>query len=89
MDFISTRSLNPVSIEEALLSGTAKDGGLYLPSEIPKIDRNDFLEADDYVSFSNSMLSPFFRDSSLEECLQDIVTKSFNFPVQMLSLINI
>ena len=47
MDFISTRSLNPVSIEEALLSGTAKDGGLYLPSEIPKIDRNDFLEADD------------------------------------------
>ena len=88
MDFISTRSLNPVSIEEALLSGTAKDGGLYLPSEIPKIDRNDFLEADDYVSFSNAMLSPFFRDSSLEECLEDIVTKSFNFPVQMTSLDN-
>ena len=56
MDFISTRSLNTVSIEEALLSGTAKDGGLYLPSEIPKIDRNDFLEPDDYVSFSNACL---------------------------------
>ena len=55
MQYISTRTLNKVTIEEALLSGTADDGGLYLPNTIPKIDQNDFMELDDYASFSSNM----------------------------------
>ena len=70
MEYISTRSLNKVTIEEALLSGTANDGGLYLPNRIPKIDKNDFMKIDDYATFSTRMLSPYFYRSILEESLE-------------------
>ena len=83
MEYISTRSLNKVTIEEALLSGTANDGGLYLPKRIPKIDQNDFMKIDDYATFSTRMLSPYFYGSILEESLERIVNQSFNFSVQI------
>ena len=88
MNFISTRSSKSVSIEQALLSGTADDGGLYLPNEIPKINPDDFIDLDDYAAFSTAMLYPYFRDSLLEECLDSVVSGSFNFPIELSSLDN-
>ena len=88
MQYISTRTLNKVTIEEALLSGTADDGGLYLPNTIPKIDQNDFMELDDYASFSSNMLYPYFIGSTLEESLDRIIKQSFNFPVRLRSIDN-
>ena len=88
MQYISTRTLNKVTIEEALLSGTADDGGLYLPNTIPKIDQNDFMELDDYASFSSKMLYPYFIGSTLEESLDRIIKQSFNFPVRLRSIDN-
>ena len=88
MNFISTRSSKSVSIEQALLSGTADDGGLYLPNEIPKINPDDFIDLGDYAAFSTAMLSPYFRDSLLEECLDSVVSGSFNFPIELSSLDN-
>ena len=36
MDYISTRGQDgPLGYEEALLSGLARDGGLYLPTDYP------------------------------------------------------
>ena len=86
MEFTSTRSSKSVSIEEALLSGTADDGGLYLPNEIPQIDLNDFSNFVDYVSFSTAMLYPYFSDSLLSQELENIVTRSFNFPIHLRGL---
>jgi len=83
MEYISTRALKKVTIEEALLSGTAGDGGLYLPNEIPKIDLNSFRELDDYASFSTRMLSPYFQGSILEKSLERIVSEAFNFSVRL------
>ena len=39
----STRSSTEqaVSFEEAIITGLAKDGGLFIPSEIPQISSND------------------------------------------------
>ena len=88
MEFTSTRSSKSVSIEEALLSGTADDGGLYLPNEIPKIDLNDFNDFDDYASFSAAMLCPYFSDSLLGQELENIVIRSFNFPIHLRRLDN-
>ena len=88
MEFTSTRSSKSVSIEEALLSGTADDGGLYLPNEIPKIDLNDFNDFDDYASFSAAMLCPYFSDSLLGQELENIVIRSFNFPIRLRRLDN-
>jgi len=88
MEYISTRALNKATIEEALLSGTASDGGLYLPNEIPKIDLNDFSQLDDYASFSSRMLSPYFYNSMLEESLERIISESFNFSVRLRNIDN-
>ena len=88
MNFISTRSSKSVSIEQALLSGTADDGGLYLPNEIPNINPDYFIDLDDYAAFSTAMLYPYFRDSLLEECLDSVVSGSFNFPIELSSLDN-
>ncbi|HKK86464.1 MAG TPA: hypothetical protein VJ942_13185, partial [Roseovarius sp.] len=42
MKYISTRGQAPVlSFEEAMLTGLARDGGLYLPQEIPVMSAGD------------------------------------------------
>ena len=39
MRYISTRGTAPIlSFEEAMLSGLARDGGLYVPQTIPTLD---------------------------------------------------
>ena len=39
MDYISTRGLSPaVDSAQAVLSGLAPDGGLYMPEAIPAFD---------------------------------------------------
>ncbi|XP_038608843.1 threonine synthase-like 2 isoform X1 [Tachyglossus aculeatus] len=41
MRYVSTRGLTPdVDFEEALFSGFAPDGGLYMPAEIPQLDED-------------------------------------------------
>ena len=52
MYFVSTKTNLQVSIEEAIFSGTAPDGGLYIPTNIPKINLEDFKEVDNYQQFS-------------------------------------
>ena len=42
MKFISTKNKIEVEAEEAIFSGTAADGGLFMPSIIPKVEPNDF-----------------------------------------------
>ena len=40
MDYISTRGQDgPLGFEQALLSGLARDGGLYLPVEWPRFSK--------------------------------------------------
>ena len=81
MNFISTKGTSIASIEEALMSGTSEDGGLYMPESIPKINIEELMTIDNYQEFSYQLLSHFFKDSSLEDDLKDIVNQAFNFPV--------
>ena len=42
MKYISTRGVAPaLSFEEAMLTGLALDGGLYVPAHIPKLTKED------------------------------------------------
>ncbi len=42
MQYVSTRGQAPVlSFEEAMLTGLARDGGLYVPAEIPQLSHGD------------------------------------------------
>ena len=44
MKYISTRGLAPaLTFEEAMLTGLALDGGLYVPEYIPKVTKNQIL----------------------------------------------
>ena len=42
MQFVSTRGKQPVNLDTALVNGIADDGGLYVPTELPRFDLSDF-----------------------------------------------
>ena len=53
MRYISTRGTAPVlNFEEAMLSGLARDGGLYVPETIPQLSADDIasMEGQSYES---------------------------------------
>ncbi|MEC9374804.1 MAG: threonine synthase [Pseudomonadota bacterium] len=86
MDFISTRGAGPVGIEDAIMSGTATDGGLYVPSKLPNHKVEDFSLNDPIHVFASRFLSPFFHRSYLEPHLEAICEESFNFPLPLTDL---
>ncbi|GIT37961.1 MAG: hypothetical protein Ct9H300mP6_18290 [Gammaproteobacteria bacterium] len=51
-----------------------------MPESIPKLNE-ELMTIDNYQEFSYQLLSHFFKDSSLEDDLKDIVNQAFNFPV--------
>ena len=81
MKFISTKNKIEVEAEEAIFSGTAPDGGLFMPSMIPKVEPNDFKDTDNFQLFSNKMLSFFFKETILESKLDAVVSEALNFSV--------
>lgn len=75
MLYTSTRDNSVrVSSAQAIVQGISKDGGLFVPTEIPKIDA-DFineLSSLDYISRAKKVLSLYltdFTDSELDECV--------------------
>ena len=76
MYFVSTKTNLQVSIEEAIFSGTAPDGGLYIPTNIPKINLEDFKEVDNYQQFSTQFLSPFFINNGVSPVTESPYTHS-------------
>ena len=62
MQYISTRgSDGPLSFEDALLNGLARDGGLYLPVEIPSFTSDEIAAMADmsYVEVAGQVMSRF------------------------------
>ncbi|MDH3978293.1 MAG: threonine synthase, partial [Gammaproteobacteria bacterium] len=83
MKFISTRTHQQVRLEQAIMSGTAPDGGLYVPETLPTFSIEDFDGADagSLAEIAAVFLAPFFAGSSLEGDLQSICNDALNFPV--------
>jgi threonine synthase len=62
MKYISTRGNAPVlSFEEAMLSGLARDGGLYVPQTIPQMSAADIaaLAGQPYEEIAFRVMKPF------------------------------
>ena len=62
MEYISTRGKDgPVSFEQALLNGLARDGGLYLPVEWPRFSEQDIqnMKAMSYHEVAGAVMSRF------------------------------
>ena len=74
MKYISTRGNDgPLGFEEALLSGLARDGGLYLPTSWPSFSASEIraMRGKPYVEIAGQIMSRF-TDGELHE---DQITK--------------
>lgn len=82
MKYISTRNTENdilVSSATAIKQGIAEDGGLFVPTEIPTIDKNFVTELSDLPYFERAarILSLFLTDYSIDE-LRDVCSKAYS-----------
>lgn len=86
MQYISTRGGAPVGIETAIMSGTAPDGGLYVPISLPATQPADFAGRETLPDIAEQLLMPFFAGSTLAGRLGDICRQALDFPVPLREL---
>jgi threonine synthase len=86
MNYISTRGLAPVlDFEGAMLSGLARDGGLYVPETFPKISRDELkaLRGKPYADVAFAIVRKF-TDGSIPDVdvrnMIDAAYATFNHP---------
>jgi len=80
MKYISTRGRAPeLSFEEAMLSGLARDGGLYVPAEIPQMSEADIaaLAGLSYEETAFRVMRPFVGDGFTDEAFSDIIARAY------------
>lgn len=78
MKYISTRD-NTIEItgSKAIIQGISKDGGLFVPKNIPKIDSLKTLIDMDYKELAYTIMKEFFTDFS-QEALKDSIEKAYD-----------
>ncbi len=80
MQYISTRGGTPgLTFEEAVLSGLARDGGLYLPCTIPHMDAWDIaaLAGQPYEEVAYRVMRPFIGESFTEDEVRALVARAY------------
>lgn len=80
MKYISTRGKAPeLTFEEAMLSGLARDGGLYVPAEIPVMRSEDIaaLAGLSYEEVAFRVMRPFIDDTFTDATLGDIISRAY------------
>ena len=80
MRYISTRGSAPVlSFEEAMLTGLARDGGLYVPETIPQMSHDDIasLAGKSYEEIAFAVMRPFMGDTFTDTEFRDIIAKAY------------
>ena len=89
MKFRSTLRQSPeVSLREAVLRGSAPDGGLYMPVSFPRLDRkfHERLPSLTLPEIAQDIGSLFAGDEIPPRVLNSIVTDAFDFPVRLVRL---
>jgi threonine synthase len=80
MRYISTRGSAPVlSFEEAMLTGLARDGGLYVPETIPQMSHDDIaaLAGKSYEEIAFAVMRPFIGDTFTDTEFREIIAKAY------------
>ncbi|MGY9046537.1 threonine synthase [Puniceibacterium antarcticum] len=80
MKYISTRGRAPsLTFEEAMLSGLARDGGLYVPEMIPQMSKDDIraLHGLPYEEVAFRVMRPFIGDGFTDEVFADLIAKAY------------
>jgi threonine synthase len=80
MRYISTRGQAPaLSFEEAMLSGLARDGGLYVPESIPQLSADDIraMNGLSYEEIAFRVMRPYVGDGFTDEVFADLIAKAY------------
>jgi threonine synthase len=86
MNVISTRrGATDLPLADALLGGTAPDGGLFVPARLPP---GETLRGATLPDSALAMLAPFFAGDRLESELPAMLVEAFTFPAPLVPLRN-
>lgn len=80
MNYISTRGQAPaLSFEDTMLTGLARDGGLYVPAEIPRMPYEAIaaLEGRPYEEVAYEVMRPFVGDSFGDDEFRAIIGRAY------------
>lgn len=81
MRYISTRGTAPgLSFEEAMLTGLARDGGLYVPETIPTMSASEItaLQGLRYEEVAFRVMRPFIGDTFTDGEFRDIIERAYS-----------
>ena len=80
MKYISTRGQAPaLTFEEAMLTGLARDGGLYVPETIPQMSHDEIaaLAGLSYEETAYRVMRPFIGDSFTDDEFRGIIARAY------------
>ncbi|WP_424941979.1 threonine synthase [Aliiroseovarius crassostreae] len=80
MRYVSTRGEAPVlSFEDAMLTGLARDGGLYVPETVPTMTQDDIaaLAGVPYEEAAFRVMWPFVEGSFTKDEFREIIAKAY------------
>ncbi len=80
MKYISTRGAAPeLTFEEAMLTGLARDGGLYVPSEWPTLSHDQIagFAGKSYEDVAFEVMKPFIGDTFTDAEFKEIIAKAY------------
>ena len=80
MRYVSTRGQAPVlNFEEAMLTGLARDGGLYVPETIPTMSRDEIadLAGQSYEEIAFRVMRPFIGDTFTDAEFRAIIARAY------------
>ncbi len=80
MNYISTRGRAPVlSFEDAMLTGLARDGGLYVPDTVPALSHGDIaaLAGLPYEEVAFRIMRPFIGDTFTDAEFGEIIARAY------------
>jgi threonine synthase len=80
MRYVSTRGAAPeLTFEEAMLTGLARDGGLYVPAEIPRMSRAEIaaLAGLSYEEVAFRVMRPFIGDAFTDDAFAGLIGKAY------------
>jgi threonine synthase len=82
MQYFSTRGGQQTDLIGAITQGLARDGGLFVPEELPHFVPDDF-EGERLDEIAAELLAPFFEGSPLAPALPEICADALDFPVPL------
>jgi len=81
LKFASSRNGAPlVTLSEAIRQGLAPDGGLYVPTHLPRVDRGAFAGLTRLPEIARGALNDFFAGDRLQPLLGQIADAALDFP---------